>query len=263
MASVSAEKHLYRSRDAYVGGVCAGIAERLDFDPIVIRIMAILLVGLTFGLAVIAYLVLWASIPRKTEPVAPYDVKPESAESSAYGCVDCSISAEEASRRQGGLSILSRLAVAVGLMLLFLLVSVNLCPMLPGTQWWQFWPLGALIVGICLIIIPVRTRYEAAWHALGISVTSAAASMLPMSLGVMSWNTIPAALHTLWPITLVALLLFVLGMYRHVDALILAGAFCFVAFCLCGIVFFMMPGELEALLLHMPSGHSVQIFIPR
>ena len=38
---------VYRSHDACVGGVCAGIAERYDFDPIVMRILAILLIAVT------------------------------------------------------------------------------------------------------------------------------------------------------------------------------------------------------------------------
>ena len=32
-------RQLYRSRNALVGGVCAGIAERFDVDPLVVRIL--------------------------------------------------------------------------------------------------------------------------------------------------------------------------------------------------------------------------------
>ena len=79
---------LYRSRDAYVGGVCAGIAEHLDFDPIVIRILAILLTVVTLGLGGVAYLLLWALIPRRPELSATYDIIPERAESIAHGHLD-------------------------------------------------------------------------------------------------------------------------------------------------------------------------------
>lgn len=263
MTSEDAGKQLRRSHDAYVGGVCAGIAEYLDFDPIVIRILAILLTGLTLGLAVIVYAILWARIPRRAKPALPYDVMPESAESSTRGSVDCAFNLEEDSSRSGRLPILARVAVAAGLMVLFLVVAVNLSPLMPGTQWWQFWPLGFLIVGLCLIIIPVRTRFEAAWHALGVVVTSVSASLLPMSLGVVSWNTIPYAFEMLWPLAAVILVLFALGMYRNVNALVLASAFCVVAFCVLASTFCVLPGEMETLLLHMPSGHSFQFFIPR
>lgn len=259
MASQGAEKILYRSHDAYVAGVCAGIAEYLDFDAIVIRILVILLTFMTLGLAVIAYLILWAGIPRQPQPRPQklYDVQPESAESTAYGSLDYHPGDGEPK-----LSILARVAIAAGLMLLFLVVAVNLSPLVPGTQWWQFWPLSFLILGLCLIIIPVRSRYEAAWHALGIVVTSLAASMLPMSVGVVSWHTIISTLALMWPIVVLAITLFIMGMYRGINALILASAFCIVGICVLGSTFCVLPGELETLLLYIPGGHSLQIVVP-
>ena len=67
VAQQVAERQLYRSRDAHLAGVCAGIAEYCDFDPIVIRILAVLLTLSTFGLAAIVYLILWAYLPRASE----------------------------------------------------------------------------------------------------------------------------------------------------------------------------------------------------
>lgn len=261
MATYATEKRLFRTRnDAYIGGVCAGLAIHYDLDAIVVRILAVLLAGLTLGLACIAYLVLWARIPLESELHAPYDIKPESAESSAFGCVDCSSSVDEQTRL-GSIPLLARLAVAVGLMFLFLAVSMGVSPFVPGTHWWQFWPLSLLMGGLCLIIIPVHTRFETAWHAAGIAFTSISASMLPMSLGIMSWSTIGCAFQQLWPLLLAAGVLFGVGLYRRNDALLLLAAFCIVAFCLIGLVFCVVPGEIETLLLHMPSGHSVKIAV--
>ena len=42
-------RHLYRSRNALVGGVCAGIAERLDVYPVVTRIFFVAFSVLTLG----------------------------------------------------------------------------------------------------------------------------------------------------------------------------------------------------------------------
>ena len=58
---------LYRSRvDCKIAGVCGGIGEYFDIDPVFVRIAAFLL---TFphGLGILAYLVCWAAIPQRPE----------------------------------------------------------------------------------------------------------------------------------------------------------------------------------------------------
>jgi phage shock protein PspC (stress-responsive transcriptional regulator) len=56
---------LRRSRqDRVLGGVCAGIAEQLDVDPVLIRIAAVALALVSGGAAVFAYLVAWAIVPN-------------------------------------------------------------------------------------------------------------------------------------------------------------------------------------------------------
>ena len=255
---------LCRSRDAYVAGVCAGIAERLDFDAIVIRILAILLTLVTFGLAAIAYVVLWVRLPVEPEPATPYDITPERAESIARGSLDFNSRAgylQGGSDEDGRLSLVPRLVIAVGLMLLFLGVAMNVAPIVSGTRWWQFWPVAFLILGLCLIIIPVRTRYEAIWHAVGIAVTSIAAMALPMSLGVVAWETFAVAFRHMWPLIALAIGVFVVGIYRKADFLIVAGALCWAAFCLAALMFFSLPGEMGALFINMPDGSSMRIAI--
>jgi phage shock protein C len=58
-------------RDRVLGGVCAGIAHGIGVDPVIVRIAAVLMVFVSGGAAVVAYLVAWALIPRATaEPPA-------------------------------------------------------------------------------------------------------------------------------------------------------------------------------------------------
>ena len=260
VAAEATERRVYRSSEgAYVGGVCAGLADYYELDTIVVRILAILLAFLTFGAAVLVYLALWAHIPLEPERSVPYDVMPESAESSAFGCVDCT--SGNADNRTSGIPVLARLAIAAGLMLLFLAVAMGVSPLVPGTSWWQFWPLCFLMVGLCLIIIPIRTRHEAIWHAAGIVLTSCAASMLPMSLGIVSWSTVVSAFSTMWPLVLAAAALFVYGVHSRRGVFVLGAAFCLVAFCALGIVFFAVPGEIETLLFYTPSGRMFRIAV--
>jgi phage shock protein PspC (stress-responsive transcriptional regulator) len=52
-------------RDPYnkvLGGVCSGIAHYFDIDPVIIRLIMVVLF-LTFGIGFIAYLIAWAVIP--------------------------------------------------------------------------------------------------------------------------------------------------------------------------------------------------------
>lgn len=57
-------KKLYRSKqDRMISGVCGGIAEYYDMDPVWIRLIAILL-ALFQGVGVIVYIVAWILIPE-------------------------------------------------------------------------------------------------------------------------------------------------------------------------------------------------------
>jgi phage shock protein PspC (stress-responsive transcriptional regulator) len=57
-------KRLYRDeQNKVLGGVCSGIANYLSLDPILVRILWILLFGISF----VAYLLLWIAVPSSSE----------------------------------------------------------------------------------------------------------------------------------------------------------------------------------------------------
>lgn len=58
-------KRLYRSDDKLIAGVCAGIAEYCDIDPVIARILAVLLSISSFGATVVVYILLWLVMPRR------------------------------------------------------------------------------------------------------------------------------------------------------------------------------------------------------
>jgi len=63
-------KRLYRSvNDRMLAGVCGGIANYLNLDPTVIRLLFVLALFVTAGTMFIAYLVMWIVIPE--EPFLP------------------------------------------------------------------------------------------------------------------------------------------------------------------------------------------------
>lgn len=85
---VTAQHQLQRSRNAVLGGVCAGIAEYLDADPVVVRILFVALTVLTLGAAVVPYAILCVAIPCPRQQEEPLDVEPEEVHSAVLGNLD-------------------------------------------------------------------------------------------------------------------------------------------------------------------------------
>jgi phage shock protein C len=57
---------LYRSRDdRIIGGVCAGLADRLDLDPALVRIAWVVLTILTGGILILLYIVMLIVVPEE------------------------------------------------------------------------------------------------------------------------------------------------------------------------------------------------------
>jgi phage shock protein C len=64
-------RRLYRSRDRQLAGVAGGMAEYLDVDPTVIRILWIVVAIASGGLALLAYFILALVIPQAPYAMAP------------------------------------------------------------------------------------------------------------------------------------------------------------------------------------------------
>ncbi|GAA2572891.1 hypothetical protein GCM10010435_54650 [Winogradskya consettensis] len=54
--------------DRIVAGVCSGIGRYLSVDPVLIRVGFAILAVLTWGVALIAYPLIWFLIPEETPP---------------------------------------------------------------------------------------------------------------------------------------------------------------------------------------------------
>ncbi len=58
------DKRFYLSvRDKKIGGVCGGIAEYFDIDPLLVRILFLVAI-LEIGVGLFAYIALWLLAPR-------------------------------------------------------------------------------------------------------------------------------------------------------------------------------------------------------
>jgi phage shock protein C len=61
-----ATKRLYRSRkDRIIAGVCGGLAEYFNIDPVIVRVIAVILL-IPGGLpGIVPYTILWIIVPQK------------------------------------------------------------------------------------------------------------------------------------------------------------------------------------------------------
>ena len=56
-------KRLYRSgKDKILAGVCGGLGEYFNVDPVIIRILWIVF-SLAYGVGIIAYIIAWIVVP--------------------------------------------------------------------------------------------------------------------------------------------------------------------------------------------------------
>ena len=62
-------KRLYRSNDCVIAGVCSGIAEYLDFDPVAVRLGYVFLTLATCFSGVLFYIVAWIVMPEKSKVI--------------------------------------------------------------------------------------------------------------------------------------------------------------------------------------------------
>lgn len=75
--SVQTMKELKRIREGKVlGGVCGGIGKYFDIDPVLIRILWVVLTCLSVGIGVIVYIAAWILMPEEGEGAADMDAFP-------------------------------------------------------------------------------------------------------------------------------------------------------------------------------------------
>jgi phage shock protein C len=60
------DQRFYRGSDRILGGVCSGLAEGFHLDPLVVRVLFVLLIFLQ-GVGVFLYIVLWLVMPERLE----------------------------------------------------------------------------------------------------------------------------------------------------------------------------------------------------
>lgn len=135
-------RRLHRSRtDTIVGGVAAGLASYLNTDPALVRIAWAILVPVTAGAALVAYVVAWIVVPEAPETVGDISTDAQGPNS-------------EPARSDGRAGIV----VGVGLVLIGLWFLLR--EYLPDFDWSLIWPLVVVGIGVLILVSSMRRRTD-------------------------------------------------------------------------------------------------------
>ncbi|ABY93429.1 MAG: Phage shock protein C, PspC [Caldanaerobacter subterraneus] len=131
---------LYRSRvEKMVGGVCGGIAEYLDIDVTLVRIICLL--AIFSGIGLIPYIIAWILIPEN-----PYQLKGKIVEEEPKAeehQQDSTVEAEDKSNKVN--EVLGWALVIFGALLL-------LDRLLPWLSFKIIWPVLLIIIGLGILL---------------------------------------------------------------------------------------------------------------
>lgn len=129
-------KRLYRSKDRIIAGVCGGIAEYLEIDPAIVRLVW-LLAALAWGTGLLAYLVAWIIIPEA----------PEGKTTQAKGSLKGFAASPAHEKREGQAAFFfGVLLIAFGALLLAQNVG-----WIPRIRFELTWPVLLIVLGIALL----------------------------------------------------------------------------------------------------------------
>ena len=157
-------RRLYRSRkERMIAGVCGGLAEYLAIDPVVVRLVFVLL-ALLNGVGIIAYIIAWIIIPEQpAEQVAaetgPAAEAPPGEETIGDRLVGAAKDFGERAKEKGAtLEGTQRGRVLGGLILVLLGLFFLAREVFPALDLGRLWPVVFIVLGLILLFNAFRTE---------------------------------------------------------------------------------------------------------
>lgn len=150
-------ERLYRSRDdRMIAGVAGGLAEVLDADPSVVRIVWALLIFLTGGLALLVYIVMAIVVPEGEPAIEPamQDAASATGEATAAGSSGATPPPTRRARRRDP-NRQSRGGLIAGLVLISLGAIFMARQLIPAFDFGAWWPILAIGLGIVFVVVAV------------------------------------------------------------------------------------------------------------
>ena len=149
-------RRLYRSRrDSVLGGVAGGVAEYLDVDPSIVRIIWAILALVTGGLFLVLYIVMWIVVPEGPSAATVARAASEPGTEAAHAEASAPAwGAYEQRLRRGG----SGGAVIFGLILIGAGIWFLIDQYIPAFDRDLILPIALVALGAALLFVSLRRR---------------------------------------------------------------------------------------------------------
>ena len=193
-------KQLMRDPDnAIIGGVCAGVAAYFNINPLWVRLIAIISPFMTFGTAVLVYVVMWLSMPSartasdklrmRGEPVTLAALKKAAVDEASATADGSRVTAIAKIFRysSGALIFLMTLALLIGLIVggAFGISAINWLGGLGMQMWaWGLW-ISLVIGGIAAVVLGmVLARSVFTWTMNRVSMIAMITATIVISMSM-------------------------------------------------------------------------------
>ena len=150
---------LYRSRiNRYLGGVAAGLGAYFSIDPIIVRVLFIVLTFTSVGFGgILLYIVLWIIVPE--EPYSRYKAQPAGAANGAEGetiNADFQEEAEEPAKERSSYQRASQGQILAGLVLIGVGTIFLVDQIFPRINFDVLLPVALVGIGIAILLSSLK-----------------------------------------------------------------------------------------------------------
>jgi phage shock protein C len=154
-------RRLYKSpTERVISGVAGGVAEYLDADPAIVRVIWALLALITGGIFFVLYIVMWIVVPEGAEPPLGAGqgdaaaIDPTTGQPIPPAPGTWSAQPVRRHRREGS----GAGSWVVGLILIGLGAYFLVRDYFPDINIDRLWPLGLVLIGVLLLFAAMRRR---------------------------------------------------------------------------------------------------------
>lgn len=150
---------LYRSTNrSMVGGVAAGIADNLNTDPTLIRVLFLVIAFLGGG-GILVYCILWIALPGKPSPILnnPYSEE-DHLNKQNEPTIEFEQKLDENIKPEFKKIDQNKSSLILGVILITIGTLFLMSRIIPRIDFINFWPVLLLIVGIVMIVIGFKER---------------------------------------------------------------------------------------------------------
>jgi len=140
-------RQLFRSqRNKKIGGVCGGLAEYFDIDPVLVRV-AFIIITLAWGFGLLMYIILWIIVP-----LAALDYEPAREEKSEpEGAIEEDKCCNGGNHR--GKAIAGIVLIALGVLILMENVFTYF-------HFMHTWPILLIIIGVLILVLNTKKSHK-------------------------------------------------------------------------------------------------------